>query len=291
MNDELLMDLADCGSPEQLVSIILKHNPDWPRKVPVRDFARVVGIADFKELEADGFEGALMTDAGKTTGVILTKVGVREERTRFTISHELGHFLIPSHKGDQRCTSSDMSERRVDTEHREKESEANRFAASFLMPRPMFVRDLRELGDADVSHLRQLAEMYGTSLEATINRHADLTDDDCAWVFSKDGVIRYVRATKQFPKLRVTRDDVLPLASASNRTPATPLRVPSKWEEVNGTIWLEASMASDTPYVLEQCIRQANGYQVTLLLVEIPDEDEVEERAELEESWAVRFRN
>jgi Zn-dependent peptidase ImmA (M78 family) len=290
MSDELLMDLADCGSPDRLLSTILEHHPEWPRVAPVREFARRVGISDFKELEAEGFEGALMTDPAKTTGVILTKVGSREERTRFTIAHELGHFLIPSHKGDQRCTASDMREKRFDTEHRKKESEANRFAAGLLMPRPMFVRDLRDLGDVDVTHLQRLAKMYETSLEATINRHADLTDDECAWVFSRDGVVRYVRATKRFPKMRVGHDDNVPARSASARAPSTPLRVATEWEAVECAIWLDPAIASDFPTVLEQSIRQRDGYQVALLVVELPDEEDEEEEAELHESWAVRFR-
>jgi IrrE N-terminal-like domain len=100
MNDELLMDLADCGSPEKLLAVILKHHPTWTAPVPVEELATAVNIVKITELEVDGFEGSLQTDAKKQRGVILYKAGTREERRRFTIAHELGHFLMPSHKGN-----------------------------------------------------------------------------------------------------------------------------------------------------------------------------------------------
>src|ERR1700722_17907197 len=191
MNDELLMGLADCGSPEKLLAVILKHHPDWTAPVPVEELASSVNIVEFRELEADGFEDALLTDPDKKNGVILYKAGARKERRRFTIAHELGHFLIPSHKGNQQCTAADLRETRLDSDHRQREAEANRFAAGLLMPRPWFSRDMDRLGDADVTHVQTLAERYGTSLEATANRYIELTSDICAFVFSKDEVIRY----------------------------------------------------------------------------------------------------
>src|ERR1019366_1878904 len=116
MSDELLMDLADCGSPETLLAVILKHHPAWTAPVPVEEFATAVNIIEIRELEADGFEGALLTDANKQKGVILYKAGTRKERRRFTIAHELGHFLMPSHKGDEHCTAADLRESRRGTD-------------------------------------------------------------------------------------------------------------------------------------------------------------------------------
>ena len=142
MSDELLMDLADCGSPEKLVAVILKHHPAWTAPVPIEELAKAVNIIEFRELDADGFEGALLTDANKNKGVILYKAGARDERRRFTIAHELGHFLMPSHKGNQQCTASDLRESRRGDDHQRREAEANRFAAGLLMPKPWFSRDM-----------------------------------------------------------------------------------------------------------------------------------------------------
>ena len=287
MSDELRMDLADCGSPEKLISVILKHHPQWIPPVPVEELALKLGIEEFQELEVDGFEGALLTDTDKTRGVILTKAGAREERRRFTIGHELGHFLIPSHKGNRQCSAADLRETRRDNDHRRQEAEANRFSAGLLMPKPWFLRDMQKLGDADVMHIQKLAKLYNTSLEACANRYVELTDDSCALVFSKDSVIRYIRRTDNFPSLSVKTGDRLPTDSASIHAPNIPLRVATSWTELDGSSWLSAKSGNLIPNILEQSIRQNGGFQITLLFIDSKDEDDDE--SDLKESWTPRF--
>lgn len=288
MNDALRMDLADCGSPETLVGAILKHHPDMPRRVPVEEIARSVGIVDFKELDADGFEGGLTANPEKSAGIILTKRDAPRRRRRFTVGHELGHFLIPTHQGMQTCSSGDMRESRRDTVYRRQEAEANRFSAGLLMPKPMFVRDLESLGDADVRHAKQLSELYDTSMEATVNRYADLTSDICAFIFSKDGVVRYARPTRDFPRLGVRAGDRLPSNCATSKVSSG--GDASDWAKQAGSMWLEAEWGKPSPAVLEQCVVQANGYRITLLFIEAREVEEQDEEADLEERWRVGFR-
>jgi Zn-dependent peptidase ImmA (M78 family) len=290
MNRELLMGLADCGSPEKLLGVILKHHPDWTAPVPVEELAAAVNIVELRELETDRFEGALLTDPDKNKGAILYKAGARKERRRFTIAHELGHFLMPSHKGDEHCTAADLREMRLDEDHRRREAEANRFAAGLLMPRPWFSRDMERLGDAEVTHVQTLAERYCTSLEAASNRYIDLTDDVCAFVFSKDGVIRYIRPTKTFPRLAVKAGKPLPADCSSLRAPAQPLRVATPWAELDGSVWLQKEWGEKTPVVLEQTMRQGNGFQVSLLFIRTEQAEEEDNEGDISESWKVGFK-
>jgi Zn-dependent peptidase ImmA (M78 family) len=278
-NDDLLMDLADCGSPETLVAAILKHHPDLPRQVPVETIAASVGITDIQNIDADSFEGALVANPEKTSGIIATKQGLNARRRRFTIGHELGHFLIRSHGANMQCNTADMREQRRDTPAHKSEYEANRFSAGLLMPKPMFVKDMDALGSADVTHAKNLSDLYQVSLEATANR---------AFVFSKDGLVRYARPSRSMPDLSVRNGDRLPPSSQTARTNA--VGIPSKWETTVGSLWLRSDWNNPAPAVLEQCVVQSNGYRVTLLFV---DQDEVvsrEEEDELERSWTPRFR-
>jgi len=288
MSDNLLMDLADCGSPEKILSVILNHHPGWTAPVPVEQFAATVNIIEIRELDVGGFEGALMTDAAKQQGVILYKAGTRDERRRFTIAHELGHFLIPSHTGNRHCTAADLRESRRGNDHQRRESEANRFAAGLLMPKPWFARDIGRLGDADVAHVATLARQYGTSLEATANRYCELSDSRCAFVFAKDGAIRYMRPTPNFPRLSVAKGDRLPQGCASLRAPSSPLRIPTEWSELDGSVWLETERGRRSPMVLEQTMRQSDGFQVSLLFLP-REETDTEEEDEIERSWEVGF--
>ncbi len=290
MNDDLMMDLADCAAPESIIACILRHHPEWTAPVPIEDLARSVNIIDILEMETEEFEGGLTTDPDKQKGIILYKAGTKGGRRRFTIAHEIGHFLIPSHKGDQRCTKKNMSERRTETLVQRQEAEANRFAAGMLMPKPWFVSHMRELGDADVEHVKTLARRYGTSVEATVARYAELTDDCCAFVFSKDGIIRYTKATNDFPPLSIRSKDYLPEQSLSGRSSQRTPSGSSEWAEIQGNVWLNAEGRSHCPKVLEQKLLQRDGYQLTLLFI-APDEiDAAEEAEDLEESWRPRFR-
>lgn len=289
MNDDLMMDLADCAAPESIIACILRHHPHWTAPVPIEDLARSINIIDILEMETEEFEGGLTTDPEKQKGVILYKAGTKGGRRRFTIAHEIGHFLIPSHKGNQRCTKKDMSERRTQTLVQKQETEANRFAAGLLMPRPWFFSDMRKLGDADVEHIKTLARQYGTSVEATVARYVELTDDCCAFVFSKDGIIRYTKATIDFPPLSVRSKDYLPELSHS-KTYSDRAHGPSEWAEIQGSVWLNGEGRSHLPKVLEQTLLQREGYRLTLLFI-APDEiEDAEEIEALEESWTPRFR-
>lgn len=290
MNDNLLMDLADCGSPERLILAILKHHPSWVAPIPLEELAASVNIVDIKELEVDGFEGALLTDATKQQGVILFKAGTLGGRRRFTVAHELGHFLIPSHLGNQQCTAADLRESRRDTVHRRREAEANRFAAGLLMPKPWFCRDMGRLGDIDLEHIETLKIRYGTSFEATANRYCELTDEICAFVFSKDGVIRYIRPTNDFPRLSASRGDRLPTHSASVLSRSGTLRKFSKWSEVDGTVWLETERGRTPPTVSEQTLCQSGGFQVSLLSVQKEEVSNDDDEEQIKDSWEVRFR-
>jgi IrrE N-terminal-like domain len=82
----------------RLIMEILKAEPDLPIPVPVDQLALQLGITEITEMDSDGFIGGLITNETKSTGVILVNQNLRKERRRFTTGHELGHFLIPTHR-------------------------------------------------------------------------------------------------------------------------------------------------------------------------------------------------
>ncbi len=282
MNDDLLMELADCGSPEALLKVIFEHHHEWVPPIQIEEFARSVGIVEFNELKVEGFVGALMTNEAKTKGSILTKAGDREQRRRFTQAHELGHFLIPSHKGNRQCTAFDLREHRTDTKYRRQEAEANRFAAGFLMPKPIFEKDIDGLGEPEIDHVIELAGKYKTSAEATANRYTELSDYACAFVFSKDKVIRYSRRSANFPWLGVSKGSPLPTGCSTLQSLNRPLRVATEWSEVDAGVWCNSETIRPRQIVLEQSMRQRGGFQITLLFVEVDSEKDEEDYEQTE---------
>jgi Zn-dependent peptidase ImmA (M78 family) len=282
------MDLADCGSPERLLEVIFKHYPDLPRRVPIEEIASDVGIIDFKTLQVDGFIGGLTADQEKSKGIILTKEGLPPKRKRYTIGHELGHFLIPSHGYQRQCRKQDLEENSRTTAYQRQEAEANRFSAGLLMPKPLLANDIDALGNIDATHIRQLSDLYNVSMEAVANRYVELSPESCAVVFSHDNKVRYVRASKNFPPLDVRKDSPLPSGALTRRHDN--IGGPSSWASQHGGIWLQPQRDVRFPTVYEQALRQSNGFKVTFLYIDEEAEDEESENAELGARWRPHFR-
>ena len=52
-----------------------------------------------QEVPARGFDGALVRSKTGQKGIIAVKASIREaSRKRFTIAHEIGHFVMPHHR-------------------------------------------------------------------------------------------------------------------------------------------------------------------------------------------------
>mgnify|MGYP003666521226 CR=1 FL=1 len=106
------LDLDGTGSPSGLVAKILKAEPELKPPIPIEKLALQLDIGEIGELATEGFEGGLLTDEVRSFGGILVKKGMQPQRRRFTIGHELGHFLLPFHKpakaGQFLCSRDDM---------------------------------------------------------------------------------------------------------------------------------------------------------------------------------------
>ena len=287
-------DIADFASPEQIVEGIIRGVPDLPIPVPVDEIALMLDIISIEELETEGYEGGLLTDAEKSEGFILVKRTSSIQRRRFTIGHELGHFLCPFHKprtGDQfLCSSEDMWLAFAHEEDRaaRMEVEANRFAAILLMPLPHFRKDLRLHKEADIEHILALARRYDTSKEATARRYVEVQDEPCAIVVSQNGRILQFYKIEDFPYLDVKRGNPVPNGSLTSKTNLA-RGVPSDPEEQDGSIWLSMPRRGRSPMIYEQVLPQSDGYRMTLLTL-ADDPEELDEEEDLEESWTPRFK-
>jgi hypothetical protein len=116
--------------------------------------------------------------------------------------------------------------------NRAREAEANRVAAALLMPKKLFVRDVRRLGALETEHILRLAMRYEVSKEACARRYVDLSGHTCAVVFWRDGKVRSFCKNGNFPYLDVAKDRPLPGSSISapGRGEAGKM---SEWSEID----------------------------------------------------------
>lgn len=261
-----LIELADIVRPEKLVAEILRQNPNLPIPVPLEELAALAGITKIEALESEGFEGALIANATKSEGAIFFSANSPRPRQRFTIGHELGHFLLPWHRQTSfQCTSEDISSR----SNKNWEIEANRFSAELLIPVPQLKARLRALGDPELAHIQKLQDEFGTSFEMTARRVVELSDYVCALVFSKDNVVRYTVKSEHFTEyLALRKGSSLPHKSPSRKASSDL----EEWYEIDASWWLGDSHNNEEESpesVYEQTLIQSGGHKVTLLTYEM----------------------
>lgn len=255
-----LVELADLVRPEELVDSIVLQNPNLPIPVPLEALATLAGISKIEAFASEGFAGALITNAEKSDGAIFYSSNDPRPRQRFTIGHELGHFLLPWHRQSQfQCKPQDMTS----AANAEWEIQANQFSAELLIPKTLILKRMRQLGSPDLEHIQHLAPSFETSFEMTARRYVELNEFPCAIVFSKDNIVRYSVWSEFFEqRLCVRKGSSLPSKSLS-RLPGGAV---DDWHEIEAYWWLQEKNNAPSPELIyEQTLRQDSGYKVTLL--------------------------
>ncbi|SDU46173.1 ImmA/IrrE family metallo-endopeptidase [Stappia sp. ES.058] len=136
--------------------------------VDVKAAAEAIGVRVFYDELPAGMSGKIQRDEnGKY--YIVANINEPDERQRFTIAHELGHYIYHrSLIGDGVSDSPayralDESVYETTPLERFHETQANRFAANLLMPRALLRKAEAEHPDADP---RRLAAFFGVSEDA-----------------------------------------------------------------------------------------------------------------------------
>lgn len=276
------MDLDGTGSPMGLVGKILKAEPNLALPVPVDELATQLDIKEIRDVHSDTFEGGLITDTTRSAGYILVNRNSIRGRRRFTIGHELGHFLMTTHKppaGGFQCSRADM--RTWDSKENapavRMEIEANEFAALILMPPPLWRREVAKFRDPNLSQVLRLAEKFDVSKEAAARSFAQYHELPIAIVVTKENLIdRVYRNTTCFPAMCVRRGDRVPSSSIFFREARQTARA-SEVVEAASEAWLETDWGKRLPTLYEQVFFQTGGYALLMLWAEVIEEEEIDD--------------
>jgi IrrE N-terminal-like domain len=281
------MDLDGPTSPSALVAKILNAEPELTAPIPIEDLALQLDIVEIRDLTTDGFVGGLITDVSRSDGFILVRRDMMDGRRRFTIGHELGHFLMVHHKpNDSRflCTAEDMarqaSRQEKLTPAQRWEVEANEFASLILMPPPLWRKATATYRHPDLSHIAALRRAFKVSNDAAARTYASYHEEAVGVAVVKDGVLlRVYRNPTRFPFLAVSKGEPIPLTSIYHRAQKI-LEQPSDMVEAKAEFWLRSDWGKRLPELYEQVLFRQNGYAFILLWVEkaeTPDDHDPEE--------------
>jgi IrrE N-terminal-like domain len=66
--------------------------------MPIHQIAEALDIVEIQQARLKGLEGALVSAPERDIGLIVVNSASSVQRQRFTVAHELGHFLNPWHR-------------------------------------------------------------------------------------------------------------------------------------------------------------------------------------------------
>ncbi|MBX3513346.1 MAG: ImmA/IrrE family metallo-endopeptidase [Xanthobacteraceae bacterium] len=289
-------DLKGTGSPDGLVTRILKAEPGLAYPIPIEDIARQLGIKEIAELETEAFEGGLLMDSDKTNGVILVNKAARMGRRRFTIGHELGHFCIPTHKPVRTdkflCSRDDMrtwSAAEKDLYAR-MEMEANKFSALLLIPPPLLRPYLVKMGDPNLTQVIAIHDDFEVSKDAAARAFAQTHDGIVAVAVVNNGKVLRIYKHIKFPRIAPLPSNKVPTGSGY-WSGAKNLTTPTELREVVAGQWLESEWGKKLPDLYEQVLFQQAGFALVMLWpeqVEEDDEDDPDENRTAKQRLAER---
>lgn len=168
-----------------LVESLLRKQNIHSAPVDVEKLALASGVIVRYEPAEDSLCGFLLRDPTQQKVIIGVNKNHPDNRKRFTIGHELGHFLL--HESAKfhvdykfRLKISDDEFQKGDSTE---EKEANLFAAELLMPASFIKQDLEQINRPDLfealdifedEKLQSLAKHYQVSVQALTFRLAYL---------------------------------------------------------------------------------------------------------------------
>lgn len=165
------LDLVEKKANELLKQYDLDNLP-----INVEALARKLNI----NIVEEDFEGSLSGVLYRDDDNVVIGVNAKhaEKRKRFTIAHEIGHFIL--HKGNKMHIDREYKVNFRDsissTATNREEIEANAFAASLLMPENKFMMEVINLVDTgkdvinDDEVVRELANKFNVSQQALLIR-------------------------------------------------------------------------------------------------------------------------
>jgi Zn-dependent peptidase ImmA (M78 family) len=165
------------SDPEAKAEEILRRFSVDEPPVPVERIVRHLGL----KLEATGLgddvSGVLVVQNGR--GIIGVNSSHARQRQRFSIAHELGHFLL--HSSNSRVFIDKgyfaaFRDSHSSTGQSKREREANAFAAALLMPKALVSGsvDRHQFDLADDGYVEKLANLFQVSKQAMTIRIVNL---------------------------------------------------------------------------------------------------------------------
>lgn len=184
---------------------------DAPDEIDLETIAWRAGKLQIRYGGLSNCDGRIIANAGGG-GVIRVRHSSSVGRERFTIAHEIGHFVL--HPTPQ--LHRDDGPPQFAMWHNDgEEAEANIFAAELLMPEHLLLRATKRR-DPSLGLLDCVADQFGTSVLATTVQYVTYTSEQVALVLSAGKTIQWAKPSRSF-NYRIRGGELSPDSAAGER--------------------------------------------------------------------------
>jgi len=245
-----------------------------------------------KPATAPGVSGMLLRH-GDNFGILYATCYANEGFEKFSVAHELGHYLLEGHI-DHVLPEDGIHESRAGFLSSDPyEMEADRFAAALLMPADLFKRACTRLSDG-LDAIETMASLCNASMTTTAIRFAQLAPTCMAIVMSSGTTIDYCFMSESLKTMGgvewLRKNEPIPNGVETGRFNANSGNVEQAHRvvrDVDLQDWFGGQRS--LPGTEEILGLGRYGRTLTVLTTDVLSDDEDEDE-ELEESWEIRFR-
>ena len=253
-----------------------------PGEIDLEAIAWYLG-ARVKFCSLDGCEACIVGASDRA--IIRVSDKVSERRQRFSIGHELGHWCHHRNRG-LFCKADDIGRVQGDGQSIPKKPEeqaADTYASDLLMPAELFRNVARQYKTFDLKLIKELGDIFKTSLSATALRLIHIDHTPAILVAHGPSGRKWFRRSKSvperwFPKKELERDSFAFDVQFGQAKETTTLR------KIGADAWFDRRDA-DRYEIHEQTIKGYGGTSLTLLVLR--DDKMLQEDSD-RDSWSSR---
>lgn len=263
--------------------------PIQPKQIAIKYGIKV----DPMPASSDGGVSGMLIRVGENYGILYATHIDNQGFQKFSISHELGHYFLPGHidavtrGGVHQTYSKHRSGDRY-------EREADEFATGLLMPGFLFIPQVQK-ATLGFDGIQELSELCGTSLTSTAIQYVKSSTDPLAIVVSRNDLIDYAflsEELREYPGVHhLKKNSPLPntLTKDFNSDRTNVLDARRKDGVSDFQSWFDSPIQGTFS---EEVVGLGDyGRTLTILTAsDLPTLEDIEEEADLLESWTPQFK-
>jgi len=236
--------------------------------------------------KSNGGVSGMLLKCGDSFGIMYATHINNTGFQRFSIAHEIGHFLLDGHIEQILPDGANEHESRAGfTSSDPYEIEADNFASALIMPSELFKKEMQKMEEG-LKAIKALADVCETSLISMAIRYTKFAEESCAIIVSEGNVIDYAfmsESLEQFSDIEWIKKG----AAVSKDTLTYNYSATEEGSDIGDlSDWFEGRSFETQ----EDVIKLGEYGKILTVITVKQDMDEYEEESDLDESLQIRFK-